>query len=85
MGNDYYQTIDDIRQLPNNELLGIGNNCFIQRAILDKNVRIGHNVHIQGHESLGDMETDQYCINQGIVIVKKGAFIPDGQRIGFQS
>lgn len=83
MGIDYYQTVDDIEQLPNNELLGIGNNCFIQRAILDKNVRIGHNVHIQGHESLQDMETESYAIKEGIVIIKKGAFIPNGQTIGY--
>ncbi len=82
MGIDYYQTVDDLAQLPNNELLGIGNNCFIKNAILDKNVRIGHNVTIQGDPSLEDMETDQYCIKEGIVIVKKGAFIPNGETIG---
>lgn len=85
MGIDYYQTVDDLAQLPNNELLGIGNDCFIQNAILDKNVRIGHNVHIVGDASLEDMETDQYCIKEGIVIVKKGAFVPNGSRIGLQS
>ena len=82
MGIDYYQTVDDLDQLPNNELLGIGNNCYIQNAILDKNVRIGHNVHIQGDASLEDMETDQYCIREGIVIIKKAAHIPNGEIIG---
>ena len=82
MGNDYYQTLDDMTQLPDNKLLGIGNNCVIQRAILDKNVRIGHDVHIIGDPSLADTETDTYCIKEGIIIVKKGAFIPNGSRIG---
>jgi glucose-1-phosphate adenylyltransferase len=82
MGNDYYQTLDDMTQLPDNKLLGIGNNCVIQRAILDKNVRIGHDVYIIGDPSLVDTETDTYCINEGIIIVKKGAFIPNGSRIG---
>jgi glucose-1-phosphate adenylyltransferase len=82
MGNDYYQTVDDLEQLPNNELLGIGNNCLIQKAILDKNVRIGHNVQIIGDDSLEDIEVPTYCIKQGIVIVKKGAFIPDNSKIG---
>ena len=82
MGIDYYQTVDDLDQLPNNQLLGIGNNCYIQNAILDKNVRVGHNVHIQGDPSLEDMETDQYCIKEGIVIIKKAAHIPDGEIIG---
>ncbi len=82
MGNDYYQTVDDLAQLPDNELLGIGNNCFIQNAILDKNVRIGHNVHIKGGAGLEDIETDTYCIKEGIIIVKKGAFIKDNTKIG---
>lgn len=82
MGIDYYQTLDDINQLPNNELLGIGNGCYIQNAILDRNVRIGHNVHIQGDPSLEDVETDQYCIKEGIVIIKKGAHISSETVIG---
>ncbi len=82
MGNDYYQTIDDINELPDNKLLGIGNNCFIQHAIIDKNARIGHNVSIVGGEDIEDMETDTYCIVQGIVIVKKAAFIESGSQIG---
>ncbi len=85
MGNDYYQTLDDIEQLPNNELLGIGNNCHIQKTIIDKNARIGHNVHIIGGEGLEDIETENYCIKQGIVIVKKAAFIPDNSRIGLEA
>lgn len=82
MGNDYYQTVADINELPGNELMGIGNDCFIQHAILDKNVRIGHDVVIIGGADLADDETDTYCIREGIVIVKKGAHIPAGARIG---
>jgi len=84
MGNDYYQTLDDMKQMPDNKLLGIGNDCYIERAILDKNVRIGHNVRIVGGENLKDVETDNYCIKQGIVIVKKGAFIEDDSVIGVE-
>ena len=82
MGNDYYQTLDDMTELPDNKLLGIGNQCIIERTILDKNVRIGHDVHIIGDPSLTDIETDTYCIREGIIIIKKGAFIPNGSRIG---
>lgn len=84
MGNDYYQTVDDIQNLDENELLGIGNNCFIQNAILDKNVRIGNSVSIKGGPDLEDTETDEYCIKDGIVIVKKGAVIPWNSVIGVQ-
>jgi len=82
MGNDYYQTVEDITDLPDNELLGIGNDCFIQNAIIDKNARVGHGVTIRGDESLEDAETDTYCIREGIVIVKKGAAIANNEVIG---
>ena len=85
MGNNYYQTIYDLDQLPDNELLGIGSNCTIQNAIFDKNVRIGNNVVIIGDPSLEDFENDQYCIRDGIVIVKRSAFIESNSKIGMVS
>lgn len=84
MGNDYYQTVDDLAQLPNNELLGIGNNCFIKEAIIDKNARVDHNVSIVGGHGLEDKETDMYCIREGVIIVKKGAYIEKNSKIGVQ-
>ncbi len=82
MGNNYYQTIDDLGQLPDNELLGIGSDCMIQNAIFDKNVRIGNNVVIIGGPQLEDFENDEYCIRDGIVIVKRSAFIKSNTKIG---
>jgi len=84
MGNDYYQTLEALTQLPDNELLGIGNDCFIQNAIIDKNARVGHGVTIRGDDSLEDIETDNYCIREGIVIVKKGGAIANGEVIGIK-
>ncbi len=80
MGNDYFETIEEMmkEELP----MGIGRNCYIENAIIDKNARIGHDVYIRGSISLQDMETPTYCVRDGIVVVKKGAFIPDGTRIG---
>ncbi len=82
MGNDYYQTVDDIEQLPKNQLLGIGNNCIIENAILDKNVRVSNNVSIRGGAQLEDTETETYCIRDGIVIIKKNAVIYANTIIG---
>lgn len=81
MGSDYFETLEKIVQ-PHETPMGIGNDCFIENAILDKNCRIGHNVTIRGDESLQNDETDTYCIRDGIVVVKKEAYIPDGSRIG---
>lgn len=81
MGNDYYETIDEInatKQAP----MGIGKNCLIERAIIDKDCRIGNDVVIRGASHLDATETDTYCIKGGIIVLKKKAFIPDGTHIG---
>lgn len=81
MGSDYFERFEKIVQ-PDETPMGIGDNCHIEMAIIDKNCRVGHNVIIRGDDSLQNDETDTYCIRDGIVVVKKGAFIPDGSRIG---
>ncbi len=80
MGNDYYETIDDMKSedIP----LGIGEGCHIENAIIDKGARIGNNVTIKGDESLEDMESEHYCIKGGIIVLNKRAFIPDDTVIG---
>jgi glucose-1-phosphate adenylyltransferase len=76
MGSDYYETLDDKKNIPT--LMGIGERCFIKNAILDKNCRIGDDVRINGGTHLEEIETDSYMIKQGIVVIKKGATIPNG-------
>ena len=56
--------------------MGIGDRCFINNAIIDKNCRIGDDVKINGGSHLEDVETESYVIKEGIVVVKKGAVIP---------
>lgn len=81
MGNDFYQTLQEIALHPDDIPMGVGHNCHIERAILDKDCRIGNNVRIQGGDHLPDMDTDAFCIRDGIVVVKKGAVVPDGTRV----
>jgi glucose-1-phosphate adenylyltransferase len=77
MGSDFYQSLEQI--LDENIIsMGIGKRCFIKNAILDKNCCIGNDVRINGGKHLKDMETDTYVIRDGIVVIKKGALIPDG-------
>jgi glucose-1-phosphate adenylyltransferase len=81
MGNDYFETLEKIvkqEEIP----MGVGKDCYIENAILDKNCRIGDDVIIRGSVALPNDETDTYCIRDGIVVVKKGATIPSGSRIG---
>lgn len=84
MGNDYFETIEEIEVLraKNSIPMGIGNNCIIENVIIDKNCRIGNDVIIRGGTSLANVETDTHCIKDGIIVLKKGAIIPNGTRIG---
>lgn len=80
MGSDYYETLTDIAKdktlgIP---LLGIGNRCYINNAIVDKNCRIGDDVRINGGMHLENTDQPLYTIKEGIVVIKKGAIIPNG-------
>jgi glucose-1-phosphate adenylyltransferase len=78
MGNDYYETLAEIESSKISVLMGIGERCVINNAIIDKNCRIGDDVKINGGKHLEDKETDMYVIKEGIVVIKKGATIPVG-------
>ncbi|HEX5023625.1 MAG TPA: glucose-1-phosphate adenylyltransferase [Agriterribacter sp.] len=80
MGCDYYETLEDmqssaLRGLPK---MGIGERCYIRNAIIDKNCRIGNDVRINGGSHMPDSDHPLYTVKDGIVVVKKGAIIPDG-------
>jgi len=78
MGSDYYETLQEIENNKIDILMGIGQRCFIKNTIIDKNCRIGDDVRINGGPHLEDVETDTYCVREGIVVIKKGAVIPRG-------
>ncbi|WMI66700.1 glucose-1-phosphate adenylyltransferase [Aestuariibaculum sp. YM273] len=78
MGNDFYETLQEIEEKHIKILMGIGERCFIKNAILDKNCRIGDDVRINGGSHLEDTENDMYAVRDGIVVVKSGATIPNG-------
>jgi len=78
MGNDYYESLENIEKNKIENLLGIGHKCHINNCILDRNCRIGDNVRIEGGKHLKDIETDTYLVKDGIVVIKKGAIIPKG-------
>lgn len=84
MGADYFSKPEDIIEYfkTGKSLLGVGENCHIENAILDKNCIIGNDVTIRGSESLEYVDHPSYTISDGIVIVKKGAYIPPGSKIG---
>jgi len=83
MGSDYYETIPEMaysleRGIPK---LGIGERCRIKNAIVDKDCRIGNDVIITGGTHLPDSDHALFTVKDGIVVVKKGAIVPDGFNI----
>lgn len=80
MGNDYYQNLEEIRTNDMNNIIniGIGERCFINNTIVDKNCRIGNDVRLNGGKHLEDTNTDLYTVKDGIIVVKKGAVLPNG-------
>ncbi|MEI6947648.1 glucose-1-phosphate adenylyltransferase [Paraflavisolibacter sp. H34] len=84
MGSDFYETLDEIKEDEQNllPLIGIGKRCFIDHAIIDKDCRIGNDVMIKGGSHLEDTDNNLYTVKEGIVVVKKGAVLPNGFTIG---
>jgi glucose-1-phosphate adenylyltransferase len=80
MGTDFFETLDEMNNSERNGLpkLGIGERCYIKNAIIDKNCRIGNDVRINGGLHLPNGDHSLYTIKDGIVVVKKGAVIPNG-------
>ncbi|WP_339663422.1 glucose-1-phosphate adenylyltransferase [uncultured Polaribacter sp.] len=82
MGNDYYESLDEIAYNNIEIMMGIGDRCYIHNCIVDKNCRIGDDVRINGGKHIKNVETDTYLVKDGIVVIKKDAIIPKGTNIG---
>lgn len=81
MGADLFECQDD--QAENAKLgrpnIGVGKNCFIKNAILDKNVRVGNNVVLDPTGLPDNFGPDvDVGIRDGVLVVCKDATVPDG-------
>ncbi len=80
IGADRFETARDRQE--NERLgappLGVGQGCVIERAILDKDCRIGKHVKIVNHKGVQDSEGPNYVIRDGIVVIPRGSVVPDG-------
>jgi glucose-1-phosphate adenylyltransferase len=82
MGSDYYETLEEVENNNKEILMGIGDRCYIHNCIVDKNCRIGDDVRINGGRHIKNIETDNYMVKDGIVVIKKDATIAKGTIIG---
>ena len=79
IGADRFETDAELRANEKRGVprLGVGHGCHIERAILDKDCRIGERVQIVNRRNIQDEEGPFYVIRDGIVVIPKGAVVPD--------
>lgn len=77
MGSDYYDTEED-----NPIHLGIGRNCHIEGAIIDKNARIGAGTVIKPFPRGFDLDAGSWVAQDGIVVIPKNSVLPPNTYIG---
>jgi glucose-1-phosphate adenylyltransferase len=80
IGADRYETeaerADNVSHgLPN---LGVGDGSRVESAILDKDCRIGRKVQIVNARKQQEGHGANYVIREGIIVIPKGAIVPDG-------
>jgi len=75
MGADFFEKDRQDHNNPDDPPIGIGKNCRIHRAIIDKNARIGDNVVLNPDGKPSDYDGPNYYFRDGIVVVPKGAVI----------
>lgn len=80
MGSDFYQNLEELQrdEARGYPTVGLGRNCNVRRAIIDKNARIGSGVQILNEAGINNFDGEQYFIRDGIVIVPKNSVIEDG-------
>jgi glucose-1-phosphate adenylyltransferase len=80
LGSDYYESEESVlkNEKEGKPRIGIGANCKIENAIIDKNARIGNNVTISPAGKAEKLDHEFYHIRDGIVVIPKNAVIPHG-------
>ncbi len=79
MGADYYESPGIATSNDTGELrIGIGKNCKISNAIIDKNARIGDNCVLSPHGRPDMWENDFAFVRDGVLVVTKNARVPSG-------
>lgn len=80
MGADYYDEPDV--PLKGGLPIGIGRNCQIEGAIIDKNVRMGEGVVIRPFPRGVELDEGDWVVQDGIVVIPKSVVLHPGTYIG---
>lgn len=76
MGNRTYHPFMD-QEIPAENYFSIGENCVIEKAIIDEEARIGNSVQLINKDNLETYDGEGIYIRDGIIIVTSGTEIPD--------
>jgi glucose-1-phosphate adenylyltransferase len=80
MGSDFFEH-EKTADGNGNVRLGIGRDCYIKNAIIDKNVRIGNSVYISPDGKQEGEQTPLYVVRDGVIVIRKNTVIPSGTRL----
>ena len=80
MGADYFENeqANGPRDVPR---MGVGRDCYIRNAIVDKNARIGDGCYITPEGKKDGASTPLYTVRDGVIVIPKNAVIPPGTRL----
>lgn len=80
MGADFFESEQEFSQNKADGIpdVGIGKNCEVRNTIIDKNVRIGNGVKLINSRNINDEDSENYVIQDGIIVIPKNSVIPDG-------
>lgn len=84
MGADWYEQPDDVRRNQGEGIvnLGVGAGSVIERAIVDKNSRIGRNVKVLNETGIVDSEEcATHVVRDGVVVVPRNTMLREGLAI----
>jgi glucose-1-phosphate adenylyltransferase len=74
LGNHFYLS----GKLEEEEDYSVGENCLIEKAIIDEHVFIGNNVKLINRDKHQHYDAGQIFVRDGIIIVTAGAKLPNG-------
>lgn len=80
MGADFFENEAEKKENKNLQRpdIGVGENCYIENAIIDKNARIGNNVRLSPEGKPDMYEQGDVIVRDGVLIVIKNGIVPDG-------
>jgi glucose-1-phosphate adenylyltransferase len=83
LGADFYESIREIERAEDRGLppVGVGADSVVERAIVDKNARVGRGVRIVNEQGVQEANGDGYLVRDGIVIIPKNGVVTDGRCI----